>query len=994
MTVTCTRDGLFINDQPFYLLSAQIHYFRYPRAEWRDILLSAKAGGINTVDTVIPWNLHEPRRNEFEFSDMADLATYIDLCGELGLYFIARPCPYICAEWENGGLPAWLANDPDMAYRLDNPSYLTETLRWFDTLIPMLTSRQFDLGGPIILVQIENEHWASGVYGHDAHQDTLAAAMRERGITLPFYTCVGAGREWPEFRNGWTGIAQKLAQTRRIWPDNPMIVSELWSGWFDDWGSSHHNGKPAAELDWCLHELQAVGAAGFSHWMWAGGTNFGYWGGRTVGGDTIHNTTSYDCDAPVSEYGGLTEKYFVSRRHHLFLATLGSRLAKLLTQATDGGVKVLPPKAIAGRAVGGSEPFRNVRQGDFTATYLRNDSLSRQIHQLYLPDRHFAIEVEAMSIKPIFTHLPLSSELILQYHTGRILAFWSLTGRDILVLYGFEGEMGQVALKGGTWHINQTDGTTCQVADDTLHVNYWLTDRPTIIQATIDGRPLQIVLLTQARAERCWLVGEHGLLVGPHALYSDGLGVMSDELKTAQNSSLHFDQRGVTPFYWLGAEGQREQIVGEHQAGGQDFEPLQFTRYETAELTDNDGWQPLAAPMPFEALGCDLGYGWYRAKFTTPPSPLTPLPLGEGQTTPPLTPLPLGEGQGVRGLTIPRVSDRGHLYVDGIYRGTYGISPNGPTLSLPMNLAAGEHELRLLVDNLGRFNYGSGLGEHKGLTDTLYWGGEQTDITQGWTAMWQEAYFAGDALAKAHPAHVRPDAENVDLANFAFSGTDVWLMREFHVPANHRAMLYITGDRNPGALYVNGQCVTRFSRHYGGGFHKYDVTKYLNAKGANETKDANLVNLYIRDYGGLPWRAWLLTYPEQPIQAEWSFRGGVTPFTPPLIPPLTQGGAGGGMRPHFYRAEFAYDATEHGDGPFKVSLFGLHKGQLWLNGHHLGRYWQIGPQEFYKVPTSWLLAENELLIFEEENGSPQEVRLWVDNLAARRLVVKELGIRN
>jgi hypothetical protein len=311
-TVTVTRTGLNIDDRPFPLLAGQLHYFRYPKAEWRDQLLKARAGGLNTIDTVIAWNIHEPVAGQFDFAEEADLPAYLDLCAELGLYAIVRPGPYICAEWENGGFPAWLTAMPGMQLRVDHPLFLKHTLRWFDTLFPLLAARQAGDGGPIILCQIENEHWASGRYGHDAHQDTLARAAIERGMHVPQYTCMGASRDWAEFRNGWSGIAEKLQQTRALWPENPMIVSELWSGWFDNWGASRHNNRTPEKLDITLHQLAAVGASGWSHWMWAGGTNFGYWGGRTVGGDTIHMTTSYDYDAPVSEYGGLTEKFFVA----------------------------------------------------------------------------------------------------------------------------------------------------------------------------------------------------------------------------------------------------------------------------------------------------------------------------------------------------------------------------------------------------------------------------------------------------------------------------------------------------------------------------------------------------------------------------------------------------------------------------------------------------------------------------------------------------------
>src|SRR6476469_4632876 len=189
------RAGLIIAARPFPLLAGQLHYFRYPKAEWRDLLLKARAGGLNAIDTVIPWNRHEMAEGQFDFAEEADLAAYLDLCAELGLYAIVRPGPYICAEWENGGFPAWLPAKPGIALRVDNAVFLEHTLRWFDTLFPLLAARQANVGGPIILCQIENEHWASGRYGHDQHQATLARAAIERGMDVPQYTCMGPMRD-------------------------------------------------------------------------------------------------------------------------------------------------------------------------------------------------------------------------------------------------------------------------------------------------------------------------------------------------------------------------------------------------------------------------------------------------------------------------------------------------------------------------------------------------------------------------------------------------------------------------------------------------------------------------------------------------------------------------------------------------------------------------------------------------------------------------------
>lgn len=969
-TIEVTRDGIAIDGQPFPLLAGQLHYFRYPRAEWRDLLLKARAAGLNTIDTVIPWNLHEPRPGEFDFAGEADLLGYLDLCAELGLRAIVRPGPYICAEWENGGFPAWLTGLPGLELRVDHPLYLEHLRRWFDRLLPPLAERQITRGGPIILFQIENEHWASGRYGHDDHQRTLARLAIERGMDVPQYTCMGPMDDWAEFRNGWSGIAEKLAQTRAAWPENPMIVSELWSGWFDNWGASRHNHKTAARLDMTLHQLAAVGASGWSHWMWAGGTNFGFWGGRTVGGDTVLNTASYDYDAPVSEYGGLTEKFFVARRHHLFMSTLGAQLSAVLAGAASGGPKVIAPAAVAGRGEAGGQPYRSLRAGagappawaDFTATFLQNPTLEGQTHQLFLgrPAAHLAVEVEAASIKPIFGNLPLGvtkdqgqktnevgdshalvlrpPSFVLEYHTARILGFWQAPAGDTLVLYGRAGEVGQLQLniEDGAWKIEQEAGNNLQssILNRQLRLDFWITDRPTVLRSHAGERALTVVLLTQARAERWWPLADGSWLCGP-------------DLLIEQDGELQATRRGVAPFYRLAADGRLSR-----------FEPptpaerapapiaLEWETLPAAEACDGAGWQPIDGPQPLEALGCYLGYGWYRAEIEV-------------------------EHDQLSTLVAPWLADRARVLVDGADQGWLGVHPSGPQLALPLALTAGRHELRLLADNLGRFNYGSNTGERKGLLDTLYWGGRQIEISVGWVALWQEAVFAGEALAHAKPAFLRADAADVDLRNFAFQGPSVWLLRTIDALPGRSYLLRMTGDRNPGALFVNGVALARFSRHNGGGYVSADITALLQP-------GENTLALNIQGYAGAHWRALLLEWDAgQAIEARWSFRAGVTPGAPAAEPP-----AG----PAFHRARFRYDPAEHGHGPFKLLLPGLRKGQIWLNGQNAGRYWQVGPQEAYKLPVSWLRDDNELLILDEESADPREAWVATDALGAERLL--------
>lgn len=890
-SVRLDRSGLWLDDQPFYLLAGCIHYFRWPQAEWRPLLEQARWAGLNTIDTVIPWNRHEPTPGQFDFAEEADLGAFLDLCHELGLKAIVRPGPYICAEWENGGLPAWLTAEPGLRLRTNDERYMAALERWFTVLLPILASRQYDRGGPVILCQIENEHWASGVYAHDLHQQRLGDLALAGGMSVPQYTCMGGMPEWPEFRNGWSGIAEKLVQTRALWPDNPMIVSELWSGWFDSWGASRQTRKAPAKLDLTLHQLTAVGAAGFSHWMWAGGTNFGFWGGRTVGGDLVFMTTSYDYDAPVDEFGALRAKALIARRHHLFLGSLGAALAPVLADAVAGGLRVVSPPAVRGRSEAGGEPYRTVRAGpaapvawrDFQATFLANPGHEGATYQVYLeqPARQLTIEVEPATMRPIFAHLPLTADLRVICHSGRILGFWD----DTLVIYGQPGEVGTLELGFATAHsasVQRTTGTITRAACDAnqLSVAYWISEEPSELLATAGTQALRLLIMTQAQAEQ----------------YVPDVGLAPHPRQT---------KPWATPTVRM---------------------PLERLALHEAHATA--GWRQLAQPEAMERLDCAYGYGWYRAEMTLD-APL--------QTT----------------LAAPWLSDRARVLLDGRDCGWLGVGPDGPQLTLPLDLPAGTHELRLLTDNLGRFNYGIKLGETKGLLDTLYCAGEQTDLSEGWSALWQEVQFAGEAVAKAWPGAFRPDAANVHLGRFGFAGPSVWLLRTCEVLAGRRYLVLITGDRSSGGFFVNGQAVERFSRHRSGGLIKADVTDLLHP-------GPNLLALNLQGYAGAPWRATLLSYdPAQPLPARWSFLAG------------TQPGAAEpeGTGPAYYRASFARAALPSDLTRLALRIEGLGKGQLWLNGRNLGRFWQIGPQEDYKVPASWLAAHNELLILAEEGAA-------------------------
>lgn len=308
------RDNFYLNGEPFKIISGAFHYFRTVPEYWQDRIEKLVNMGCNTVETYIPWNFHEPEKGNFRFDGMHDIERFIHLAEKMGLYIIIRTSPYICSEWEFGGLPAWLLRDRNMRLRCSYEPYLNAVKEYYSVLIPKLVPHQCDRGGGVILVQLENEY---GYYGNDtAYLEFLRDTLRELGVTVPFVTSDGPWSE-PKFKSGMlngalptgnfgSGAEWQFGQMRKYIGENkPLMCMEFWNGWFDAWGEEQHTTSPekaASELD----ELLKRGSVNF--YMFEGGTNFGFMSGRN-GGSKTGDVTSYDYDAPLTEDGQITEKY-------------------------------------------------------------------------------------------------------------------------------------------------------------------------------------------------------------------------------------------------------------------------------------------------------------------------------------------------------------------------------------------------------------------------------------------------------------------------------------------------------------------------------------------------------------------------------------------------------------------------------------------------------------------------------------------------------------
>lgn len=318
-TFTIGDENFMLDGKPFRIISGEMHFARIPRECWRERLQMAKAMGVNTIATYVFWNYHETEKGVFNFSGNADVAEFVRLAGEEGLWVIIRPSPYACAEWEFGGYPWWLMQDQKMKVRSRDPVFLELSRRYFGELGKQLVPLQITHGGPIILVQLENEY---GSYDDDQGYLTLnRVIIRESGFDVDLYTCDGPSQLPKGYHPGVFPAVNGLDKVKEVRElinqynngHGPYFIAEWYPGWFDTWGKKHHT-VPVGDV---AGIYDSVLAAGFSIniYMLHGGTTRGFWNGANLGQNTpfMPQTSSYDYDAPMDEAGNPTPKFMAFR---------------------------------------------------------------------------------------------------------------------------------------------------------------------------------------------------------------------------------------------------------------------------------------------------------------------------------------------------------------------------------------------------------------------------------------------------------------------------------------------------------------------------------------------------------------------------------------------------------------------------------------------------------------------------------------------------------
>ncbi|MCD9025699.1 beta-galactosidase [Cohnella silvisoli] len=865
-----------IDGKRIWLACGEMHYFRTPAALWKDRLLKAKRAGLNCVSTYMPWNMHETSEGEFDFSGDLDVEAFIRLAGELGLYIILRPGPYICSEWDFGGYPAWLSSKEGILYRTNEPTYSIYYKRYFARALPPLAALDATRGGNIILIQNENEHHMPEIPGRLSYFHDIDQAFREAGFRIPIINCNRFVDSEPtgtiECVNTWDDPIGDLLYMRRHQPHAPLLVTEFWSGGLDSWGRGHVT-KPVRDVVRKSIEILGCGSQN-TYYMWHGGTNFAFWGGRLQYEPFFHIITSYDMDSPLAEGGELTPKYYGTKLVTTLASSMGAFFADKRIHPEEvtvqEGITVLPIKGGGG--------------GWITATRGERDD-AKEIG-VSMPDgTALLVSLEPYGAVIVPYGLQLTDSAYLNY-TNLMPFGWF---PNMLVLHG-PPEWDTVVC------INGTEFRDVVPSGDVPEIH------------RIDD--LTVIILSTELAEHTWWL-DGSLIVG--AAY---VGADYNDIRLGA---------GIISYSEIRADGSLlRHVIGERP----DKSELLLTLDEwkcierCSEPFGNAAeWMPIEGPTGLTELNILYGYGWYKIEFET-------------------------ESPRKLNVRLPHSEDRIILYANGQAVGVWGYGEGATLEGIPLQLQKGANTIVALADNLGRMTHSWKIGEPKGIVNHLF---ESHEITMEGPE-WREGVFDRSWIPEM-PGHLNQNHRIPELELMRLSVAEYTL--DLATPQPVQLMFTV---EHPVMVKCNGTFIG-FYENPGRGFgdvlipaslldnhNRIEILLWGEANG--DALDS--LKVYVL--------ADALT-----TQAKWSF----SPWLEPQST-LAVDHTGDGF-PAWYRADFSeWPRT----GPAYLRLNHGWKGQIFFNGHNVGRYWNVPPQQDYYLPECWFQPNNTLLLFDESGQIP------------------------
>ena len=575
MTTVAYDDRSFLVDgKRIWLVSGTMYYFRIPAALWRDRLVKAKRAGLNCITVPVAWNVHESAEGQWTLSGERDVAGFVRLAGELGLYVILRPGPYIGADWDGGGLPGWLMAKSGLTCRSANAAYTHYYDKYFRKVLPPLADLQVTRGGNIILIQNEHEYVMTTMPDRLTYLQFINQLFRRSGFDVPIITCNHFSEptlgDTVECVNGWGNEVQLLKRMRLRQPNAPLLMTEFRCAAGDVWGRKQQarDGREVAR--------RAMGVLGCgaqcNYDVWHGGTNFGFWGGRRGESHDLYQTTSHDCGAPLTETGHLTETYYTTRLVNLLANHMGRFFASSILE--QPGVNVHDSTGVlnlSGPLCDWAIITNNGRDDITTA-------------RISLPEgQDLDVPLGLIGAAAIPVELDLGPLGMLDYANLTPLGLFE---PNILVFHGPAGWQGRIAINGKEVRRN--------VPKDPLPL-------------LIEHEQMLLVLVNSETAMRMW-VTEGALLFGPTFV---GEGAEDVVLPSGTRQYVQLSMEGKLSTKRLTPTRAKKPAVPRL---GQ-WQRLAVSPEPTDEALE---WKKIDGPKDVDHLGVHYGYAWYRIEMNAP----------------------------------------------------------------------------------------------------------------------------------------------------------------------------------------------------------------------------------------------------------------------------------------------------------------------------------------------------------------------------------------
>jgi len=953
--------GFLVNGKRTYIVAGELQYPRTPRAMWRDRLLRIKRAGYNTIQTYAFWNYHEPREGQFDFTGEKDLDAFLKLVHSLDMYAIVRMGPYVNAEWDTGGLPVWLRFKPGLRPMSDNQPFYQAVDPYLAKLYPILVANQIGHGGPILMVQLENEHVMDGGGGGgtdmpNAYYKRYYSQARKAGLEVPLFF---SGLNHDDDPAG----ASPFDISGRT---SPWYSTEFWTGWVGRYGMDADRAKKLERTTW---KVIAYGGAGYTHYTMAGGTDFDTW-------NNDQQASSYDFGSPIGQAGDLRDAYYRCKRAAMFATSFPAVLSNSLAKSggagvvpTEGGVRITHRKGTAGEVL-----FLDNANGGPIKTQIKTKG-----GKTFPSAGPFTLD--AGEIMPVVKGYPLAPGVNLELAAAHLLGAATHGDMTTLVAYGAPGEPAELHFAAaGAKLAGQTAGEKALfVTASHVILKTRIPDAaPAVSVFQVGSRRVRVLTMSADMADRTWFLDNGLIACGP-----DYVG---DVEETAGVPHLLTERRGLNapapslpqllytaslappaplasvPVPNVKPAPAAPPALGPWQMDAQ--EPLAQPGYNDA------AWKASDQPLPMGADGDISAYAWYRAKVDAPTA-------------------------GVYQVSLSDAGDWLTCFVNGKRQDSSDVQTRYKTpvpRSLTVHLKAGPNTLAFLTAHYGRnklFNYYDALDEidAKGISGSVSLTTTAPQATPINSFRWRADDKAPDDAAQfAAPdlPTTGADWQDATTATDAFKGRVGWAWFRTSlpsVPGPHRRVHFNSIDDN-GMVYLNGKKLADGVGINAGIDISLDDAWRDNASNVLAVAVQNTAGA-----GGILGDVRLTGGVADGIAVHgWKMRGGVTPPSPtaPVWQPLT--GSGGPNVPAFYRTTFtATPPAPFGSHPILRATFaGLSRGFFWLNGRCLGRYPEKAPIDSIYLPESLLRpGKNNLVVFDEDGNSPSQVKIIVETNASR-----------